>query len=91
MRGRSHHNQPHTKQTVKSLLAKNDLRDLSNQSFVFNELHHEPCLCVTFTPSGEELVVGGHSGKVKVFNLKARFVSVFPTVFTLFTAPGAVS
>ena len=57
MRGRTHHNVKHnTKQTVSSLLTSDhEMRDLSNQSFVFNELHHEVVLCVTFTPNGEEV------------------------------------
>ena len=72
MRGRTHHNVKHnTKQTVSSLLTSDhEMRDLSNQSFVFNELHHEVVLCVTFTPNGEEVVAGGQSGHVKVFNVK---------------------
>jgi WD40 repeat protein len=42
------------------------LRDLSNQSFVFHDLHHEMVLCVTFSPDSEEVVAGGMSGNVKV-------------------------
>ena len=48
------------------------IRDLSNQSFVFNEIHHEVVLCVAFDPTGEEVVAGGQSGHVQVLNLKAR-------------------
>lgn len=53
-------------------MSDHEMRDLSNQSFVFNELHHETVNCVTFTANGEEVVAGGQSGKVKVFNLKGR-------------------
>ena len=64
---------PYTRQSVNSLLTyDHDIRDLSNQSFVFNELNHEIVLCVAFDPDGEEIVAGGQTGTVKVFNLKAR-------------------
>lgn len=64
---------PHTKQTVNSLLTKeHEMRDLSNQSFVFNELHNETVLTVEFDPTGEEVVAGGQSGLVKVYSLKSR-------------------
>lgn len=53
-------------------MSDHEIRDLSNQSFVFNELHHELVNCVAFTPNGEEVIAGGQSGKVKVFNLKGR-------------------
>ena len=73
VRGRSHHMKPYTRQSVNSLLTyDHDIRDLSNQSFVFNELNHEIVLCVAFHPDGEEIVAGGQTGTVKVFNLKAR-------------------
>ena len=64
-----------TKQTVNSLLTHDhDIRDLSQQSFVFNELYHEYILCVAFDPWGEEVAAGGQSGDIKIFNLKARNV-----------------
>ena len=71
VRGRSHHMKPRTKQSVKSLLmSDHEIRDLSNQSFRFNDLYHEAVLCVAFSSNGEEVIAGGHSGNVKVFNLK---------------------
>ena len=73
VRGRSYHSKSRTKQTVNSLLTSDhEIRDLSNQSFVFNELHHENVLCVAFDPWGEEVAAGGVSGNIKIFNLKAR-------------------
>ena len=73
VKGRSHYMKPYTRQSVNSLLTyDHDIRDLSNQSFVFNELNHEIVLCVAFDPDGEEIVAGGQTGTVKVFNLKAR-------------------
>ena len=60
-------------QTVSSLITfDHELRDLSNQSFVFNELSCETVLCVAFSPDGEEIIASGHSGTIKVFNLRAR-------------------
>ena len=53
--------------TVNSLITMDhELRDLSNRSFVFNELNHENVICVNFSPDGEEIVASGKSGEVKV-------------------------
>jgi len=61
------------RQTVASLMtADNEVRDLSNQSFLFNELHPEAVLHVDFSPEGDEVVACGVSGDVRVFNLRAR-------------------
>ena len=58
--GRSLHTKSRTKQNVNSLLTSDhELRDLSNQSFVFNELHQENVLCVAFDPFKEEVAAGG--------------------------------
>lgn len=55
-------------QTVSSFITfDHDLRDTSNQSFVFNELSCEMVLCVAFSPDGEEIVASGKSGTIKVF------------------------
>lgn len=63
------------KQNVTSLITfDQELRDLSNKSFRFQELNHEMVLCVGFSPDGEEVVASGLSGSVKVFNLKARLL-----------------
>ena len=68
---------PRTKQSVKSLLmSDHEIRDLSNQSFRFNDLYHEAVLCVAFSSNGEEVIAGGNSGNVKVFNLKVSLVKM---------------
>lgn len=73
VKGRSHHLRPYTKQTVNHMLTfDHDLRDLSNQSFIFNELHHEMVLCVDFSSDSERVVASGTSGHVKVFSMKSR-------------------
>ena len=73
VKGRSHHLKVRTKQSVNSLLTSDhEIRDLSNQSFVFNDVHHENVQCVAFGPFGEEVAAGGQSGEIKIFNLKAR-------------------
>ena len=68
IRQKDHH------QTVNQLITTDhkDLKDLSNKSFSFNELHDEMILSVGFSPDGTEVVVAGQSGAVKVFNLEAR-------------------
>ena len=68
IRQKNHH------QTVNQLITTDhkDLKDLSNKSFSFNELHDEMILSVGFSPDGTEVVVAGQSGAVKVFNLEAR-------------------
>ncbi len=56
-----------TRQTVGSILTfGHELRDLSNMSYIFNELNHEQVMSVDFSPDGEEVVAGGQSGMVKV-------------------------
>ncbi|TRY73964.1 hypothetical protein TCAL_11343 [Tigriopus californicus] len=57
---------------TKLITADHDLRDLSNQSFLFQELNHETVLFVDFNADGTEVIAGGLSGTVKVFNLRAR-------------------
>ena len=61
-------------QTVHQIITTDhhDLKDLSNKSFSFNELHDEIILSVGFSPDGAEVVVSGQSGAVKIFNLVAR-------------------
>ena len=61
-------------QTVNQFITTDhhDLKDLSNKSFLFNELHDEMILSVGFSPDGTEVVVAGQSGAVKIFNLEAR-------------------
>ena len=61
-------------QTVNQFITTDhhDLKDLSNKSFSFNELHDEMILSVGFSPDGTEVVVAGQSGAVKIFNLEAR-------------------
>jgi WD40 repeat protein len=54
------------------MTADHEVRDLSNQSFLFNELHPEAVLNVDFSPDGDEVVACGQSGTVRVFNLRAR-------------------
>ena len=54
------------------MTSDHEIRDLSNQSFVFNDVHHENVTCVSFGPFGEEVAAGGQSGEIKIFNLKAR-------------------
>ena len=56
-----------TRATVNRMLTvDNELRDLSNMSFVFNELHHEFVNNVAFSPTGEEVAACGKSGSIKV-------------------------
>ena len=53
--------------TVNRMLTfDNELRDLSNISFVFNELHHDFVVNVAFSPDGEEVAACGKSGSIKV-------------------------
>ena len=68
IRRKEHH------QTVNQIITTDhhDLKDLSNKSFCFNELHDEMILSVGFSPDGTEVVVSGQSGAVKIFNLEAR-------------------
>jgi len=54
------------------MTADHEVRDLSNQSFLFNEIHPEAVLNVDFSPDGDEIVACGQSGVVRVFNLRAR-------------------
>ena len=70
LRPKDHH------QTVNQFITTDhhDLKDLSNKSFSFNELHDETILSVGFSPDGTEIVVAGQSGAVKIFNLEARGV-----------------
>ncbi len=68
-----HRGAPQFRQSVHSLITTDHgLRDLSNQSFVFHDLHHELVLCVAFSPDGEEVVASGMSGDVKVYNVRHR-------------------
>ena len=64
------------KYALQQILAKDrqDVRDLSHQSFNFYELHEEMVLCVDFSPSGDEVVAAGNSGHLKVYNLTHRTV-----------------
>lgn len=57
---------------TKLITADHDLRDLSNQSFLFQELNHDTVLFVDFNADGTEVIASSLSGTVKVFNLRAR-------------------